>query len=207
MSDFLPVHFSFGFRMSGFTFKNNYITMSASVRQKSAHRQEGAASALLTTKEKDMHLAFRGASRRQVLATGSLALLSAALAPHLAMADEKAVNEELKKLYGDKKAEPGKIKLDVPQIAENGLVVPVGVDVESPMSATDYVKAVHIFADGNPLPQVVSYRFSPACGKASAATRMRLAQTQNVVCVAEMSDGKLYTAKAEVKVTIGGCGG
>ena len=75
------------------------------------------------------------------------------------------------------------------------------------MTAEDYVKAVHIFADGNPLPQVASYRFSPACGKASAATRMRLAQTQNVVCIAEMSNGKLYATKAEVKVTIGGCGG
>lgn len=164
-----------------------------------------------------MHLETRGvlrrldsmreASRRHVLAMGSLALLSAALAPHMVLADEKAVNEELKKLYGDKKAEAGKIKLDVPQIAENGLVVPVGVEIESPMSADDYVKAVHIFAEGNPVPQVVSYRFTPSCGKASAATRMRLAQTQNVVCMAEMSNGKLYAAKAEVKVTIGGCGG
>lgn len=148
-----------------------------------------------------------GASRRHVLATGGLAVFAAVLAPRLALADEKAVNEELRKLYGDKKPEAGKIKLDVPQIAENGLVVPVGVDVESVMSAEDYVKAVHIFADGNPLPQVVSYRFTPACGKASAATRMRLAQTQNVICIAEMSNGKLYSAKAEVKVTIGGCGG
>ena len=69
------------------------------------------------------------------------------------------------------------------------------------------VKAVHVFADGNPLPGVVTYRFTPACGKAAASTRMRLAQTQNIVCVAEMSNGALYTAKANVKVTIGGCGG
>jgi sulfur-oxidizing protein SoxY len=148
-----------------------------------------------------------GASRRNVLATGGLAALAAALAPRFALADEKAVNEELKKLFGDKKPEAGKVKLDVPQIAENGLVVPVGVEVESPMTAEDHVKSVHIFAEGNPVPQVVTYRFTPACGKASAATRMRLAQTQNVVCIAEMSNGKLYATKAEVKVTIGGCGG
>lgn len=154
-----------------------------------------------------MHLTSRGRSRRHVLAQGGIAALAAALAPHMVLADEKAVNDELKKLYGDKKPESGKIKLDVPQIAENGLVVPVGVEIESPMSADDYVKAVHVFAEGNPTPQVVSYRFTPACGKASAATRMRLAQTQNVVCMAEMSNGKLYMAKAEVKVTIGGCGG
>jgi sulfur-oxidizing protein SoxY len=75
------------------------------------------------------------------------------------------------------------------------------------MTDADFVKSVHVFADGNPLPGVASFHFSPACGKASASTRMRLATTQNIVCVAEMSDGKLFMAKAEVKVTIGGCGG
>ena len=146
-------------------------------------------------------------SRRDALLLGGAAALAAMLAPRMALADVKAVEDEIKKLYGDKKAADGKIKLDVPQIAENGLVVPVEVTVESPMSETDYVKAVHVFGDGNPLPVVVSYRFTPACGKAQAATRMRLAQTQNIICIAEMSDGKLFTSKAEVKVTIGGCGG
>ena len=147
------------------------------------------------------------ASRRQVLASGSLAALAAILAPRFARADEKAVADELKKLYGDKKFAEGKIKLDIPQIAENGLVVPVNIDIESPMTDADYVKTVHIFADGNPQPGVVSYRFTPACGKASASARMRLAQTQNVICIAEMSNGSLYSTKSEVKVTIGGCGG
>lgn len=146
-------------------------------------------------------------TRRETLAAGMAGLAAAALAPSLAWADAAAVEAELKKLYADKKAEAGKIKLDVPQIAENGLVVPINVDVESPMTAADYVKAVHVFADGNPLPGIVSYRFTPESGRASASARMRLAQTQNIICVAEMSDGKLYTAKAEVKVTIGGCGG
>jgi sulfur-oxidizing protein SoxY len=99
------------------------------------------------------------------------------------------------------------VKIDVPAIAENGLVVPINIEVDSPMSEKDYVKAVHVFADGNPLPGVVSFSFSPECGKASAATRMRLAQTQNIVAIAEMADGALFTSKAEVKVTIGGCGG
>ncbi|MBB1092288.1 thiosulfate oxidation carrier protein SoxY, partial [Rhodopseudomonas palustris] len=87
------------------------------------------------------------------------------------------------------------------------LVVPINVEVESPMTGADYVKAVHVFADGNPLPGIVSYKFTPACGKAAASTRMRLAQTQNIICIAEMSNGSLYSSKASVKVTIGGCGG
>ncbi|ABD09058.1 thiosulfate-binding protein SoxY [Rhodopseudomonas palustris HaA2] len=146
-------------------------------------------------------------SRRDALAFAGLAGLAALLAPRMAFADVAAVDAEIKKLYGDKKPESGKIKLDVPEIAENGLVVPVNVEVESPMTEADYVKAVHVFADGNPLPGIVSYKFTPACGKAAASTRMRLAQTQNIICIAEMSDGKLYSTKASVKVTIGGCGG
>ena len=146
-------------------------------------------------------------TRREALALAGVAGLAALIAPRISVADEQAIAAEIKKLYGDKKLESGKIKLDVPEIAENGLVVPVTVDIESPMTEQDYVKAVHVFADGNPLPGIVSYKFTPACGKASASTRMRLAQTQNVVCIAEMSNGNLHMAKANVKVTIGGCGG
>lgn len=146
-------------------------------------------------------------TRRSTITAGAVAAFASLLGTRLAFADEKAVMAEIKKLYGDKAMAAGKIKLDVPEIAENGLVVPVNVDIESPMTEADHVKAVHIFADGNPSPGIVSYSFTPACGKASAATRMRLAQTQNIVCVAEMSNGALHMAKANVKVTIGGCGG
>lgn len=146
-------------------------------------------------------------TRRETLALAAIAGLAAFLAPKMVFADEAAVAAEIKKLYGDKKLESGKIKLDVPEIAENGLVVPINVEVESPMTEQDYVKAVHVFADGNPLPGVVSYKFTPACGKASASTRMRLAQTQNIICIAEMSNGQLHMAKENIKVTIGGCGG
>lgn len=147
------------------------------------------------------------ATRRDTLKSGALSALALALSARLAHADAAAVEAEIKKLYADKKPGAGKIKLDVPQIAENGLVVPINVEIESPMSEKDYVKAVHVWADGNPSPGIVSYAFTPACGKASASTRMRLAQTQNIVCVAEMADGSLFMAKSEVKVTIGGCGG
>ena len=154
-----------------------------------------------------MNLKSGDVSRREALGMAAIAGLAALIAPRISIADEKTVAAEITKLYGDKKFESGKIKLDVPEIAENGLVVPVTVDVESPMTEQDYVKAVHVFADGNPLPGIVSYRFTPACGKASASTRMRLAQTQNIICIAEMSNGKLHNAKCVVKVTVGGCCG
>ena len=75
------------------------------------------------------------------------------------------------------------------------------------MTAEDYVKAVHIYADGNPVPNVATFRFSPESGKARVSTRMRMRKSQNIVAVAEMSDGSVYMGKKAVKVTIGGCGG
>ena len=147
------------------------------------------------------------ATRRDFL--GSVAMGAAALAvgPSTVDASPETVAAEIKKLFGDKKFLAGRIKLDVPTIAENGLVVPLGFEVESPMTEADHVKAVTFFAEGNPNPQIASFRFTPLSPKASAAIRIRLAQTQNIVAFAEMSNGDIYTTRQEVKVTIGGCGG
>ena len=147
------------------------------------------------------------ASKRQFLRTAGIAAVAAIIAPRLAGASPAEVAADIKKRYGDKKMESGRIKLDVPQIAENGLVVPINVEVESPMTSADFVKSVHVYAEKNPLPAVVSYKFTPEAGKAAASTRMRLAETQDIVVVAEMSNGQIFSTRAEVKVTIGGCGG
>jgi sulfur-oxidizing protein SoxY len=145
--------------------------------------------------------------RRIVLATAGAAAISALFAPNLVLAAPAQVEAEIQKLYAGKSLAEGRIKLELPSIAENGLVVPLGVDVESPMTEASYVKAIHIFADGNPNPGVASFFFTPMMPKASVQVRMRLAGTQMIVAVAEMSDGALFSAKREVKVTIGGCGG
>ena len=99
-----------------------------------------------------------------------------------------------------------KIKLKVPEIAENGAVVPVTVEVDSPMSDTDYVKAIHIFATKNANTRCVDVHLTPANGKAMFATRIKLGGTQEVSTVVELSDGSFITASQSVKVTIGGCG-
>jgi sulfur-oxidizing protein SoxY len=85
-------------------------------------------------------------------------------------------------------------------------MVPMKVEVESPMTADDYVRSVHVFADGNPAPQVLVYHFTPESGRAAATARIRLGQSQTVIAVAEMSGGALYMAKTPVEVTVGGCG-
>ncbi|MEZ5856032.1 MAG: thiosulfate oxidation carrier protein SoxY [Hyphomicrobiaceae bacterium] len=148
-----------------------------------------------------------GATRRALLATAAGGLALIAFGPSIALADAKMVGDEVKKLFGDKPVKDGKIKLDLPSIAENGLVVPLSFEVESPMTPTDYVKSVHFFAEGNPNPLVAAFTFTPLSPKAAASIRIRLAKTQNVVAVAELSNGEIWRAVKEVKVTIGGCGG
>lgn len=135
-----------------------------------------------------------------------LAAIAAALAARDAAATPADVRSWLAALA---KGEPkdGKMTLKAPEIAENGNAVPVTISVDSEMSEKSYVKALYLAADGNPNPGVVSYGFTPLAGKAEVALRVRLAQSQNLVAVAEMNDGTLYRTSREVKVTIGGCGG
>ena len=149
-------------------------------------------------------------SRRTLLGsavgvTASAALLGVAPVALSATAD---VDAAIQALIGDAEVKTdGRISLDLPEIAENGNTVPVAVTVDSPMTGDDYVKSVHVFAADNPLPEVITFKFTPASGVASASTRMRLARTQMVVAVAELSDGSVIRTQREVKVTIGGCGG
>lgn len=149
----------------------------------------------------------KSATRRAFLASAAGSAAALALMPSLALADAKMVADEVKKLFGDKAPKEGRIKLDLPSTAENGLVVPLSFEVESPMTDADYVKTVHFFAEGNPNPLLAAFTFTPLMPKAAASIRIRLAQTQNVLAFAQMSNGDVYTAKKEVKVTIGGCGG
>jgi sulfur-oxidizing protein SoxY len=153
-----------------------------------------------------------GVARRTVLQTASgtaVALVVLTALPHdaAAQAGGNKFQDVLKKLVNGKEAKPGKVKLRIPEIAENGNTVPLTVAVDSPMTAQDYVKAVHVVTDGNPAPDVMSVQFTPECGKAEVSARIRLARTQNVIAYAEMSDGSVWSAIAEAKVTIGGCGG
>jgi sulfur-oxidizing protein SoxY len=111
----------------------------------------------------------------------------------------------IKKVVGAAALRKGKVKLDLAPLIENGNTVPLAVSVESPMSAEDYVKAIHIFNEKNPQPNVVSVHIGPRAGKASLSTRIRLADTQRVIAIAEMSDGTFWSDEAEVVVTLAAC--
>lgn len=147
---------------------------------------------------------------RRTFLLGAAALSTAAVvagAPALAQAKPESWEEMVKRLVGDAKPSEAKITLEMPEIAENGNTVPFSVMVDSPMSEQDYVKTIYVISTGNPQADVAVFHFTPLSGKASVSSRMRLAKTQDVISVAQLSDGKVLQSKKTVKVTIGGCGG
>lgn len=146
-------------------------------------------------------------TRREALGLTAGAAAFLTFGGKLAFAAAEETAAAISAFTGGKEPATGKITLDAPEIAENGNTVPVGVAVESPMTADNYVESVMILAEGNPNPQVATFHFTAMSGAAEAKTRIRLAKTQNVVAIAKMSDGSTYIDKKEVKVTIGGCGG
>jgi len=150
---------------------------------------------------------MRPLSRRDALALGAGSAALALVGSRSAIATVPEAQAEIAKFTGDKTPEIGKIAIDLPEIAENGNTVPLSIVVDSPMTTESYVSDILVVVDGNPRPGLATFHLTPMSGRAEAATRIRLAATQNVIVVAKTSDGKLYTAQKEVKVTIGGCGG
>ena len=100
---------------------------------------------------------------------------------------------------------PGKIKLELPPLVENGNSVAMSVSVDSPMTPKDHVKAIHVFTEKNPQPNVISIQLGPRAGKANVSTRVRLADSQNVVAICEMSDGSFWSNSVDVIITVGAC--
>ena len=111
----------------------------------------------------------------------------------------------IKRVVGEGELRQGKVKLDLPPLVENGNVVSLTVSVDSPMTDTDYVKAIHIFTERNPQPNVIGAYLGPRAGRASLSTRIRLADTQNVIAIAELSDGSFWSESVNVIVTLAAC--
>ena len=146
-------------------------------------------------------------TRREALVLATSAIAISIVPVSSALADKAEADKAVAMFTGGKSAKTGRISLGLPEIAENGNTVPLTVSVESPMTKDDYVQSVMVLAEGNPNAGVVTFNFSPMSGRAEAATRMRLAKTQNITAVAKMSDGSFYSVRKTVKVTISGCGG
>lgn len=123
-----------------------------------------------------------------------------------ALADPEADEDALvKRLAGGMAAVSPRVHLEMPASFSNGYSVPMTLTVDSPMTEADHVRLVRVIAPRNPIVMVATFRFTPRGGRAAVTTRIRLSQPQNVLAVAEMSDGALLMARTWVKVETDGC--
>jgi sulfur-oxidizing protein SoxY len=136
---------------------------------------------------------------------GGVGLGMSPLALEPAAATPETMRPAIQKVVGEAPVQKGKVKIDLPPLIENGNAVGMTVSAESPMTANDHVKAIHIFTERNPQPNVVGLHLGPRAGRASVTTRIRLADSQKVVAIAQMSDGSFWSDEIEVVVTLAAC--
>jgi len=151
---------------------------------------------------------FENFTRRQFLGLAGGAAMSGAI-PIVTLRPAAATPETLasaiSNVVGAAMVRTGKVKMDVPPLVENGNTVPLTVSVSNPMTSSDYVKSIHVFNEKNPQPNVISVQLGSRAGKAEVATRIRLATTQKLTAIAEMSDGTCWSDTQEVVVTLAAC--
>ena len=141
---------------------------------------------------------------KQVQGFGLLAL-AACFAPLSAFAKKEDADEAIKKITGGATINDGKVTLTIPPLVENGNLVVLKVSVDSPMTANDYVKTIHVIAEANPSPNIFTVYLTPRSGTASVTTRVRLADSQTVWAIAQMSNGSFWRGSAETLVTLSAC--
>lgn len=145
------------------------------------------------------------ASRREVVAGAIAIAVAPALGVTPAMATLEEMNDELKKLIGQATLNKGRVKVSLPELTENGNSTSLAVSVESPMTAADHVRAIHIFSEKNPVPYIARLGIGPRAGKAQVATSIRVSDSQTITVVAEMSDGSFWSGQGATEVTTPAC--
>jgi len=111
----------------------------------------------------------------------------------------------IRNVVGEAELHTGKVKLDIPPLVENGNTVPMTVSVTSPMTPDDHVKSIHVFNEKNPQPNIGNFYLGAQAGRAQVSTRIRLADSQKVVAVAQLSDGSFWSTSVDVVVTLAAC--
>ena len=134
-----------------------------------------------------------------------LAAPGALLLPASTRADQQRLAAALREFTGGQPMREGRVRLEVSPLVENGNAVPISVAVESPMTAADHVRRIGVFNERNPQPNVITVQFGPRSGHAYLATHIRLATSQALVAVAEMSDGSFWSQRVDVVVTLAAC--
>ncbi len=145
-------------------------------------------------------------TRRQCLAAGSAGVFGVLLQPWAAQADPSpALQAAIDRFTGGAPLQTGRVTLAIDAVVENGNTVPVSVSVQSPMTAEDHVRRIGLFTELNPQPEVALFTLGPASGRAQVATRMRMASSQHVIALAQMSDGSVWQHRVAVVVALAAC--
>ena len=144
-------------------------------------------------------------TRRQFIGVSVMGIALPLTQRRAAEASPEGVSAAVKAILGDATPRVGRVTLDVQPIAENGNSVPLTVSVESPMTAADHVRSIHIFAEENPLPNVAHFYLGPRAGKAQVSTRIRLFKSQKIIAMAALSDGSFWSGTAEIVITLAAC--
>lgn len=148
--------------------------------------------------------AMRTTRRRFITLAGG-----AAVAPIVTVRPLEAtpamLSAAIRNVVGEAPVRAGKVKLDIPPLVENGNTVPMTVSVESPMTAEDHVKSIHVFNEKNPQPNIGNFYLSPSAGRAQVSTRIRLADSQKVVAIARLADDSFWSISTDVIVTLAAC--
>jgi sulfur-oxidizing protein SoxY len=131
--------------------------------------------------------------------------LGAWFSPLNVFAKKEDADEAIQKIAGNAKIQEGRVTLTIPPLIENGNLVVLKVSVDSPMTANDYVKTIHVIAEGNPLPNIFTAYLTPRSGTANITTRVRLADSQRVWAIVQMSNGSFWQGSAETLVTLSAC--
>ena len=142
--------------------------------------------------------------RRLFLAGAAGALIAPAL-PRPALAQYNSIEPLIREITGGAPLRQGRVTLELPQLADNGNSVPMRVSVESHMTAADHVKSIHLLSERNPVPRMATFHLAPRASKAEIRSRVRLAGSQSVTAIAELSDGSFWSASAQVVVTLSAC--
>jgi sulfur-oxidizing protein SoxY len=157
------------------------------------------------TRDDDMPRASRRRFLIESAALAGAAGIGLSLTSVPASATPASMRAAIRKVVGEAPLKKGKLKIDLPPLIENGNAVPLVLTCDSPMTAEDHVKAMHVFTEKNPQPNVISIQLGPRAGRASVSTRIRLADSQKVVAIAQMSDGSFWSEEIEVIVTLAAC--
>jgi sulfur-oxidizing protein SoxY len=144
-------------------------------------------------------------TRRLFLAVAGGIALAPILVRRSARATPATMAAAIREVVGEAEVREGKVTLELPPLVENGNAVPMTVTVDSPMTAAEHVKSIHVFNEKNPQPVIAAFHLGPRAGKAKVSTRVRLADSQKVVAIAEMSDGSFWSDSADMIVTLAAC--